>query len=133
MVRAPMSAQIGASRRAGDQQRGHDRARLLHGASTLAAPVKDSAPSWRVSEPNCSEITAPNGIATSAVGRIVTLAMNQDCSMNSRNWNGRWKNPRMTSSDEGEEVPGFAQHPDTGNRPWWPRSSCVFLREFAAP
>ena len=34
-------------------------------------------------------MTAPNGIETSAVGRIVTLAMNQDCWMNSLPWNGR--------------------------------------------
>ena len=53
-------------------------------ASTEAAPVNDCAPSWRVNVPSCSAITAPNGMATSEVGRIVTLAMNQACSMNSR-------------------------------------------------
>ena len=58
-------------------------------ARTEAEPVKDCAPSCRVSEPSCSAMTAPNGIATSAVGKIVTLAMNHVCSMNSRNWNGR--------------------------------------------
>jgi len=48
-------------------------------AKTLAAPVNDCAPSWRVSEPSCSAITAPKGMATSAVGRMVTLAMNHAC------------------------------------------------------
>ena len=36
-----------------------------------------------------------NGIATSSVGTNDTRAMNHDCSMNSRNWNGRrniWTN-----------------------------------------
>jgi hypothetical protein len=53
-------------------------------ASTLAAPVKDSAPSCCVSEPTWRVITAPNGIDTSMEGRIVTLAMNQNCSISSR-------------------------------------------------
>ena len=37
-------------------------------ASTQAAPVNDWAPSWRVSEPSCRAMTAPNGIDTSAAG-----------------------------------------------------------------
>ena len=50
-------------------------------------------------------MTAPNGMATSAVGRIVTLAMNQACWMNSRTWNGRLgSQPRRTSRREGEQV-----------------------------
>src|SRR4051812_5191528 len=35
-------------------------------------------------------MTAPNGIETRAVGRIVTLARNQPCSIASRHWNRRW-------------------------------------------
>ena len=60
-------------------------------ASTELAPVKDCAPSWAVSWPICRAMTAPNGMATSIVGTIVTLATNHDWSMNSRVWNGRLK------------------------------------------
>ncbi len=74
-------------------------------ASTDADPVKDCAPSWRVREPSCSAITAPNGIATSAVGRIVTLATNQVCWMNSRIWNGRLGSARMTSRAKAKSFP----------------------------
>src|SRR5690348_18492492 len=35
-------------------------------------------------------MTAPNGIDTSAVGRIVTLARNHACSTASRHWSRRW-------------------------------------------
>ena len=38
-------------------------------ARTDADPVKDCAPSCRVSEPSCRAMTAPKGIATSAVGQ----------------------------------------------------------------
>ena len=48
-------------------------------ASTEAAPVNDCAPSWRTSEPSCSAMTAPNGIDTSAAGRIEHELMNQAC------------------------------------------------------
>ena len=74
-------------------------------ASTEAAPVNDWAPSCRVSEPSCRAITAPNGMATSAVGRIVTLAMNQDCWMNSRSWNGRLGSALTTSSANAKRLP----------------------------
>ena len=53
-------------------------------ASPLAAPVNDCAPICWVSEPTCIASTAPNGIATNAVGKIVTLAKNHDCCRNSR-------------------------------------------------
>ena len=62
-------------------------------ARTEAAPVNDCAPSCRVSEPSCRAITAPNGIDTSAVGRIVTLAMNHACWMNSRPGTAAWAAP----------------------------------------
>ena len=67
--------------------------------------MNDWAPSWRVSEPSCSAMTAPNGMATSAVGRIVTLAMNQVCWMNSRIWNGRLGSARMVSSAKAKRLP----------------------------
>jgi hypothetical protein len=69
-------------------------------ASALAAPVKDCAPICRVSEPSCKVMTAPNGIATSAVGRMVTLAKNQHCWIHSRSWKGRRKIARRTSHDK---------------------------------
>ena len=37
-------------------------------ASTEAEPVKDWAPNCLISPPTCSAMTAPNGMATSAVG-----------------------------------------------------------------
>src|SRR3954452_6995787 len=46
-------------------------------ASTIAAPVVDSAPSWRENVPTWSAITAPNGIEISTAGRLHTFAMNQ--------------------------------------------------------
>ena len=56
--------------------------------STATAPVKDCAPICLVRLPTCSASTAPNGMETSAVGRMVTLAMNQACWTNSSPWNG---------------------------------------------
>ena len=53
-------------------------------ASTEAEPVKDWAPNCLIRPPTCSAMTAPKGIATSAVGMIVTEAMNQACWRNSR-------------------------------------------------
>ncbi len=53
-------------------------------------------------------MTAPNGIDTSVVGRIVTLAMNHDWSMNSCTWNGRLGSARMTSRNSANILPtGF--------------------------
>ena len=86
-------------------------------ASTDADPVKDWAPSCRVSEPSCSAMTAPKGIATSAVGRIVTLAMNQVCWMNSRTWNGRLGSARMTSRAKAKRLPLVASGRVGENRP----------------
>jgi hypothetical protein len=67
-------------------------------ASTAEAPANDCAPSWPVSWPTCSEMTAPNGMETRMVGMIVTLAMNHACSTNSRNWKGRRGISRVTSA-----------------------------------
>ena len=50
-------------------------------------------------------ITAPNGIDTSAVGRIVTLAMNQNCSTSSRDWNGRLNVSRITLAASANRLP----------------------------
>src|SRR4051794_16451575 len=46
-------------------------------ASTIAAPVVDSAPSWRENVPTCSAMTAPHGIEMRTLRSVVTLAMNQ--------------------------------------------------------
>lgn len=79
--------------------------------STLAAPVKDWALIWLVSEPTWRAMTAPNGMETSAAGRMVTLAMNQNCSMNSRTWNGRRKIARSTVTDSANSLPGSRRKP----------------------
>ena len=63
-----------------------------------AEPVKDCAPNCLIRPPTCSAMTAPNGIATSAVGTIVTEAMNHACWMNSRSWNGRRNSACATST-----------------------------------
>ena len=74
-------------------------------ASTAAEPVKDWAPNCLIRPPTCSAMTAPNGIATSAVGTIVTDAMNQACWRNSRSWKGRRNRPRKTSSPNAKSFP----------------------------
>src|SRR5512139_621259 len=74
-------------------------------ASTAAEPVKDCAPNCLISPPTCSAMTAPNGMATRAVGMIVTEAMNQACWMNSRSWNGRRNSPRPTSRPKAKSLP----------------------------
>ena len=75
-------------------------------ASTAAEPVNDCAPNCLIRPPTCSAMTAPNGIATRAVGMIVTEAMNQACWMNSRVWNGRRKRLAADVEAEGEELAG---------------------------
>ncbi len=50
-------------------------------------------------------MTAPNGMATSAVGTIVTEATNQACWKNSRVWKGRLNRLRPTSSAKAKSVP----------------------------
>src|SRR6476469_3875634 len=72
---------------------------------TATAPVKLCAPICLVRLPTCSARTAPNGIETSAVGRIVTLAMNQACCTNAAPWNGRLNRLRTTSSASAKKSP----------------------------
>ena len=96
-------------------------------ASTAAAPVNDWAPICTVSVPSWSAMTAPNGMATSAAGTIDTLAMNQNCSMNSRTWNLRLTVMRSTSRPRATALPmemkaravrpGSAGHTSTGPDP----------------
>ena len=74
-------------------------------ASTDAEPVNDWAPNCLISPPTCSAMTAPKGIATSAVGMIVTDAMNQACCRNSRSWKGRLNRLRPTSRPKANSLP----------------------------
>src|SRR4051794_8263663 len=74
-------------------------------ASTAADPVNDWAPNCLMSPPTCRAMTAPNGIATSAVGTMVTEAMNHACWRNSRSWNGRRNSPRPTSRPNAKSLP----------------------------
>ena len=74
-------------------------------ARTAAEPVNACAPNCLIRPPTCSAITAPNGIATSAVGMIVTLATNQACWRNSRSWNGRRTDARAVSSAKENSEP----------------------------
>ena len=69
MLRAPMSAVI-----AEPPAPAMSRAAAIGAASRTtptmtAAPVSDSAPSWRVSWPICSEMVAPRGRAISTTGQ----------------------------------------------------------------
>jgi hypothetical protein len=66
-------------------------------ASTMAAPVADSAPSWRLNDPTCRAITMPKGMEMSITGRLVTLAMNQHCERYSRH-QSRTKGVRRSPS-----------------------------------
>ena len=85
-------------------------------ASTAADPVNDWAPNCLIRPPTWSAMTAPNGMATRAVGMIVTEAMNQACWRNSRSWKGRRNRPAPDVESEGEELAGGA---DRGERPDW--------------
>jgi hypothetical protein len=53
-------------------------------ASTMAAPVAASAPSWRLNDPTCRAMTMPKGIEIITTGMAVTLEMNQHWSRYSR-------------------------------------------------
>src|SRR5699024_9626257 len=74
-------------------------------ASTAAEPVKDCAPNCLIRPPTCSAITAPKGMATSAVGMMVTEAMNEACWMNSRRRKGGRKSDRPTSRLNAKSFP----------------------------
>ena len=77
-------------------------------ASTLAAPVNDCAPSCLVSDPNCSEMTAPNGIATSAVGRIGDAGDEPGLLDELPELERAANAPRTDGDGEREQVPGLA-------------------------
>ena len=66
-------------------------------ASTRADPRWAWAPSWRMRAPTCRAMTMPNGMEIRITGRVVTLAMNQHCSMNSLNGHGRLNRRRIAS------------------------------------
>jgi hypothetical protein len=83
-------------------------------ASTDAAPVNDCAPSWRTSDPSCRAITAPNGMETSAAGRIDTELMNQACWISSRIWNGRRHTARAVSPQNATKEPAEVRVAVTG-------------------
>jgi hypothetical protein len=74
-------------------------------ASTEAAPVNDWAPNCLIRPPTCNAITAPKGMATRAVGMIVTEATNHACCRNSRSWKGRRNSPRPTSRAKAKSLP----------------------------
>src|SRR6478735_88095 len=59
-------------------------------------------------------MTAPNGMETRAVGRIVTLAMNHACWMNSLTWNGRLGRARNTSRASAKSEPDWRRAPVRG-------------------
>src|SRR4051794_26126297 len=84
-------------------------------ARTEAEPVKDCAPNCLIRLPTCSAMTAPKGMATRAVGMIVTEAMNHACWMNSRVWKGRLNRLRPTSSPKAKSFPAVP----TGARTRW--------------
>jgi hypothetical protein len=104
ILRAPRSAQI-AVPGAGDQQGGHDGARL----------PQDGEDGGRTGERLRAELAGEGsqlqrddraeGMATSAVGMIVTLAMNQACWRNSRSWNGRLNSDFSTSRANAKRFP----------------------------
>ena len=71
-------------------------------ASTMAAPVEDSAPSWRANEPTWRAITIPNGMETKTTGMLVTLAMNQHCrrySFHQCRTPGMWRMPSRETAN----------------------------------
>jgi hypothetical protein len=49
-------------------------------ASTMAAPVRDWAPSCWLNDPTWRAMTIPKGMEIRTTGMLVTLAMNQHCS-----------------------------------------------------
>ena len=106
ILRAPMSEQIAEPAAPAMISAAAIGAASRTTARTAVAPAKDWAPSWPVRLPTWSEMTAPNGIETRIVGISVTLVMNQACSTNSRNWNGRVKIRLVTSTTIAAISPG---------------------------
>src|SRR5581483_3157892 len=74
-------------------------------ASTIAAPVFDSAPSWRENVPTCSAITAPNGMEMRMLGSVVTFAMNQHWRMYSFHQCFTSHERRTPSSETAKRLP----------------------------
>src|SRR4051794_268773 len=74
-------------------------------ASTIAAPVADSAPSCRFSVPTCKAMTAPKGMAINTLGNVHTLAMNQHCSRYSRHQCFTSQARRRPSSEIAKRLP----------------------------
>ena len=109
ILRAPMSAHTALPPAPATSSAVISGAACCTMASALAAPVNDCAPICAVSEPSWSAITAPNGIATSAVGRMVTLAKNQHCWIHSRVWKGRLKIARSTSAARVASLPTWVR------------------------
>ena len=69
------------------------------------APDRSAAPSSRSRMFRVKLTSTVNGIATSTVGASDTRATNQDCSRNSRHWNGRWNRKRTASADIANSPP----------------------------
>ncbi len=120
MVRAPMSAQMAEPPAPAISRATISGLACWTTASTLAPPVNDSAPSCWASEPTWRAMTAPNGMDTSAEGRMVTLAMNQNCSISSRTWNGRRKVSRITLAASPNSSPVWRSAPRPGRAGWSP-------------
>jgi hypothetical protein len=105
MVRDPSSAQIAAPPAPAITSVVTIGAACWTMASTLAAPVKDCAPSWVVRVPSWSAITAPSGIEIRIAGTQETLTTNQNCSSVSLARKGRRKRARSVSSASAKRLP----------------------------
>jgi hypothetical protein len=84
-------AEVGADGRAagaGDEQRGDDRARLADDAEDGDGTGEALGADLLGQVADLQREHGPKGMETSAVGRIVTDAMNQACWMNSAPWKG---------------------------------------------
>ena len=81
-------------------------------ASTLAAPVNDCAPICTVSEPSCSAITAPNGIATSAAGSTETLGDEPELLDQLAQLERALEGQPDDLEAEREQLPDLGEHPD---------------------
>jgi hypothetical protein len=83
MLRAPMSAVIAEPPAPAISSAAAIGAASRTTPTITAAPVSDSAPSWRVSWPIWREMVAPSGTAMSITGVVVTLIRNRHWSTNS--------------------------------------------------
>src|SRR5581483_4758282 len=69
------------------------------------APLKSAAPSSRNRMLSVKLTNTVRGIATNNAGNSDTRATNQDCSKNSRHWNGRRKMNKIASADIAKNPP----------------------------